>query len=685
VAAVVACVALCVGAGSAAAAVPAWTTYHHDSSRSAVDPDSTSPVAPTRLWQTAALDGKVYGQPLVYATHVYVATENDTVYSLDAATGAIVWQKHLATAVSSGQLQCGNISPTVGVTSTPAIDPATGRIYVVADTWDGSDPASIAHEMFSLNLSDGSIAAGPVPVDPPGSTPADQLQRASLALDAGKVIIGYGGNDGDCGTYHGWLVAVPEGGGPLQTFEVDASGNGGAVWASGNAPPVDSNGDIWAATGNDTLASGYDHQESVLKLDPNLNLRDFWAPPNWFSLDGGDTDIGSSMPLLLPGGLVFQIGKSGDGYLLDASNLGGVSGPSYSQPVCSGSWGGGTYYRGVIYVACADGMNALVLNTITKTFTPVAGWTVNPNAVAPPIVAGGLVWSVGASVTVSNGVLYGLDPTTGATRFSVGLGVFEHFASPSAAGGRLFVANGTKITAFQIASPPGPSPTSLTLSSVPNLTFPGTAVTFTATVNPAPDAGTISFTNGGAPVGGCNSAAVSPATSHASCTITFSRTGSQTIKATYSGDPYYLASTGSLTEIVASSAVPRISHLRVSVVRRKLRLKLRLSQRATLFVVVSKLVPGRLVRHRCRPDASRGRPCQAARRRAILGLFARAGRHTLRPRMRMLPPGRYAITVTALGASGKRSKPVRTVVDVGGPANGAGITVAMALLDLSLA
>jgi polyvinyl alcohol dehydrogenase (cytochrome) len=239
--------------------VPAWTTYRHDAARSGIDPDSTSPIAPTQAWQTGALDGAVYGQPLVYGSTVYVATENDTVYALDAATGAVKWQQHLATPVPSGRLPCGNISPTVGITSTPVIDPAAGRIFAVGDTWDGTN---IRHELFGVNLSDGSVVVGPQAVDPVGSTPANQLQRASLALDVGKVIIGEGGNAGDCGTYHGWLIAVPEAGGALQTFEVDggAGENAGAIWGSGNAPPVDASGDVWTSTGNGS-STNFDYQE----------------------------------------------------------------------------------------------------------------------------------------------------------------------------------------------------------------------------------------------------------------------------------------------------------------------------------------------------------------------------------------------------------------------------------------
>ena len=112
----------------AGAAVPAWTTYRHDAARSGIDPDSTSPVTPSGAWQTPALDGEVYGQPLVYGPYVYVATENDSVYKLDAASGAVVWSKHLATPERSSLAPCGDISPSIGITSTPVIDPATDRI-----------------------------------------------------------------------------------------------------------------------------------------------------------------------------------------------------------------------------------------------------------------------------------------------------------------------------------------------------------------------------------------------------------------------------------------------------------------------------------------------------------------------------------------------------------------------------
>jgi outer membrane protein assembly factor BamB len=439
------------GGARAAAATPAWTTYRHDAQRTGIDPDSTSPVAPTQRWQSTPLDGAVYGQPLVYGSRVYVATENDSVYALDAGSGAVVWRAHVGTPVPDRSTAgCGDIG-NVGITSTPVIDPDAGRIYVVADTWDGSNTSSIAHRMFGFDLTSGATApALPIAVDPPGSTPAVQLQRVALGLVGGRVLIGFGGNDGDCGIYHGWLVSAPENGaGALLSFEVNPSTHGGAIWGSGNGPAIDPAGRIWVSTGNG-FGSTFGFQESVLELDQGLHLVDRWTPANWQTLDSEDADEGSSEPVLLGSGLVLQIGKDGIGYLLSSANLGATgASPLFSASVCpgAGSYGGGVTHGGVIYIACSDGLHALALNAAAHNFAAVPGWLVNSDAIGPPIFAGGLVWSVGWR----SGVLYGIDPSTGATRFSQSLQGFVHFASPGAGGGSLFVVNGSTVTAFTIA------------------------------------------------------------------------------------------------------------------------------------------------------------------------------------------------------------------------------------------
>lgn len=197
---------------------------------------------------------------------VIVGTEADRVVALNESTGQMAWQASAGTPVPSSKLPCGDIAPTVGITSTPVIDPASDRVFVVADTMQDG----IQHELYAFNVSTGTAVAGfPVNVEPPGDVPADQLQRPGLALAGGQIIIGYGGNDGDCATYHGWLVSVPEAGGSPRSFEVDPKTSEGAIWGSGNAPAVDPSGSVWVSTGNGGGGASYGYQESVLRLDPS--------------------------------------------------------------------------------------------------------------------------------------------------------------------------------------------------------------------------------------------------------------------------------------------------------------------------------------------------------------------------------------------------------------------------------
>ena len=348
--------------------------------RSGIDPDAGKPLTPKQVWQTASLDGPIYGSPLVYGSRVYVATENDTVYALDFATGALVWKQHVATAVPNTQLKCGDIEPTVGITGTPVIDPATGRIFVVADTWDGSNPSSIRHELFGLSVNTGVVASGlPVAVDPPGSHPDYQLQRPGLALDAGRIVIGYGGNDGDCGEfdglYHGWVVSVPESGGQLNSFEVAQGSGGGAVWGAGSGLPVDSAGNVWAETGNSPGLHSTTRSPSSGSTWGWARRSTIGRRPTGNRSTAAMSTSDRVSRVLLPGGLVFAIGKEGVGYLLSASALGGTGAdPVFQASVCGGSFGGGIVVSGVIYVTCTDGIHALSLDTQARTFASLGSW-----------------------------------------------------------------------------------------------------------------------------------------------------------------------------------------------------------------------------------------------------------------------------------------------------------------------
>lgn len=460
----------------ALAAPSDWPVYHQDSLGSGVDPSGTSLTSATAAWTSVPFDGQIYGEPLVEAGLVIAATENNTVYALAANTGTVVWQTHIATSVPSGDLPCGNISPTVGITSTPVIDPTLGEIFVVDDESTAGNGAS--HHLVGINLSTGAILLDQA-VDPPGSHPLYQLQRPGLTLDNGQVIIGFGGNSGDCETgsnpYHGWLVAVPETGGSMRTFEV-ASQSGdseGAIWMGGAAPVVDGSGNIWVATGNSAFGSStdpYDNSDGVLELSPSLALKQGFAPSGWYSDNASDRDLGSSAPALVAGGLVFQAGKSQTGYLLSQAVLGGVGGQLVTaNSYCGSDVDGGSAVLGsIVYAPCLSGVVATQTSGSPASISVL--WKTSTGSGGPPIVAGGLVWTM----DYHNGFLYGLDPTTGKPVQSFSLGsIANHFPTPSVADGLLLAASTDQVHAFSSGSPFSVTTSSLPVGSVQAL-YPAT-------------------------------------------------------------------------------------------------------------------------------------------------------------------------------------------------------------------
>jgi outer membrane protein assembly factor BamB len=469
-----ACILVCLLSGpltQSASGEPAWSTYHRDAARSGVDPDATEPIAPTLAWQSPFLGAAIYSQPVILGSRVYVATIADDIFALDAASGAILWRRNVGTPVPATALPCGNIYPTVGIVGTPVIDTATNAIYAVADTWDGSNAH---HVLKGLNLATGEELLS-TPVDPPGADPKTLLQRTALNLDEGHVVFGFGGNFGSCSQELAPLVAAPAGGGPArfwQDHDTTATATAGGVWATSGVA-VDAAGRIYATTANPLpegkpiTVAAYDYSNSVLEL----SLDDFvgaakespapsgwFKPPNWETLGNNDLDLGSAGPELLPGGLLFQAGKDGRGYLIDQSALAATPGASavFEGPVCGGhgSFGGDAFANGVIYLPCTNGVQALAYDQGARTFTPL--WQGPSDAFGSPIVSAGLVWDVQTGGFNGDGTkLYGLDPATGVPRYTLELPspVADHFASPSAAGGKLFLATGSTATAYQIAKP----------------------------------------------------------------------------------------------------------------------------------------------------------------------------------------------------------------------------------------
>jgi len=389
---------------------------------------------PHQAWR-AAVDGDVYASPLIVAGHVLVATENNTVYSLDLFSGAVVWNRHLGDPVDASTLPCGDIGPVTGITGTPAADVVSRRLYVVAFL------RGFHHVLFTLSLTDGSLV-GQQNVDPPESDPSVQQERGALALWSGRVYVPLGGLYGDCGHYHGYVAAVPVAGGAHLMWWTPVTGGAG-IWSPAG-PTVDSTGAVYVVTGNGSATQTFAYSNSVIQLSPDLQLRSYFAPSNWRSLDASDTDLGSVGATLLPSlGVVLAIGKEGVAYLLRADQLGGVGGQIASRSVCAGAWGGTASSGPMVWVPCSDGLVAL---SVTQTTISIA-WKASSPRLGSPIVAAGAVWAI----EPETGHLYALDMTSGAVLYTANLGRARHFSTPAATEGFVVAPAGAEVAAYSVA------------------------------------------------------------------------------------------------------------------------------------------------------------------------------------------------------------------------------------------
>jgi outer membrane protein assembly factor BamB len=406
-------------AGKPATLTPAdWTTYHRDAARTGVAPARPA-AGPLSIAWRRHLDGAVYGQPLVVGDLVIAATEGDTVYGLDRASGAVRWHVHLGTPVPLSALPCGNIDP-LGITGTPVYDPATGMVYAVAEI------TGFHHVLAGIAVPSGKLVFRRDVPTPDGHPRYDQ-QRAALLLNHGRVYVAFGGLLGDCGPYQGSINGVPASGrGPIVSYKVPTAREAG-MWAAGG-PVAGLDGTVYVSAGNGAAtAPPYDGSDSVTALTPALRRTGIFAPATWPADNASDADLGSASPGLLGNGMILADGKSGTGYLLNSRHLTGVGSQVAKAPVCPAF--GGMATRGtVVYVPCISGGMAAV---DTSGNTIRVRWRGPAPAQGSPVLGGGAVWVPDWNA----GVLYQLDPATGHVRHQIRLGsALPHFASPSLSG-----------------------------------------------------------------------------------------------------------------------------------------------------------------------------------------------------------------------------------------------------------
>jgi len=348
-------------------------TWHADNARTGLNAKE-SLLTPTNVnvsnfgkLFSYQVDGHVYAQPL-YVSNVpvgsklhnliYVATEYDSVYAFDAdepGTGAPLWKTSL---LNSGEtpLTGGNPKPWIGITSTPVIDVPGKTLYTVGAISGGK------FRLAAINIETGALRSTqeihasvpstlPEAINGQISLTTSCLQRSALLLAGGTLFMGFGGCP------HGWILSYDPT--TLQQIAVrsispNADGygkypGGGGIWGAGAGPSSDDNGNIFVVTGDGPNDAKTSWGESVLKLNSNLEILDYFTPAEWAFLTCKDNDLGSAGAMLMPGRNQLVVGgKNSKMFVLNQTALG------HQQPNNAGAVYSGWYNNSFYSESCTD-------------------------------------------------------------------------------------------------------------------------------------------------------------------------------------------------------------------------------------------------------------------------------------------------------------------------------------------
>src|SRR4051812_28721612 len=510
------------------------TTWHNDLTRQGLNSSETI-LTPANVNSSAfgklfsyAVTGQVYAEPLyasdlamgALGTHnvVFVVTQNNDVYAFDAvnngAGGGQLWHVNLGLAAHTpnaffgnigGANSYGDITPHVGITSTPVIDLTTNTMYIDSFRDDGG--GNYSHHIWALDIRDGTTKHTTTVAASIQGTSIDknsghsgtlqfdakqQLQRSAATLLNGVVYFAYAGY-GDTPPYHGWILGYDAtnlnlvkafNDTPNATVPIDPREEGaGGIWQAGGGLVSDGT-HLYVMTGNgDFDASVGDYGDSFLELTPDnstqptnkngygLSVTDYFTPFNEQSLSDNDTDLGSAAPLLLPdqvGAHPHELIGAGKGltmYVLDRDNMGGHNTSNDNNAVQTVSVnrapGSQAYFNGLVYF---HGYNNAVLkayqvsNGTLSAAAVGSGLSIYTFPGATPAISSygsvnGIVWELEntrdfATNTISSGVLRAYDavPTSGNLNelynSGVALGPGAKFSVPTVADGHVYVGTG---------------------------------------------------------------------------------------------------------------------------------------------------------------------------------------------------------------------------------------------------
>ena len=493
-------------------------TWHNDNARTGQN-QTESILTPNQinsanfgLLGNIRVDGKVDAQPLYVSalpipgqgSHnvLFIATEHDSVYAVDADSGKVYWQKTMLASgeTTSDTRSCDQVVPEIGVTATPVINRQAGpngTIYIVAMSKDAS--GDYFHRIHALDLTTGAEQFnGPVAVHAtyPGTgdgssngtvtfDPKQFKERPGLLLANGTLYTSWGSHC-DIGPYGGWMMAYN----PTtlqQTSVIDfvPNGNDAAPWNAGAGPAADSSGNIYISLGNGTFdttlnAQGLpgrgDYGNSLVKLNGGLSVLDYWTMYNSNDESSHDTDLGSGGYMLLPDlvdssgrtrHLSVAAGKDSNLYVADRDNMGHYDatndGTIYQQltgGLPGGVWSSPAYFNGNIYYG-SQGSNlrsfptsAARLGTTPQTSAATFGYPGTTPSVSAYNNSNGIVW---ATENSNPAVLHAYDANNLGTELynsNQASGSRDHFGTgnkfiaPTIANGKVYVGTTNSVAIF---------------------------------------------------------------------------------------------------------------------------------------------------------------------------------------------------------------------------------------------
>jgi hypothetical protein len=558
-------------------------TQHNNSARTGAYTTETV-LTPANVNQTTfgklfsyPVDGRIYAQPLYVpnvsitgkGTHniIFIATEHDSIYAFDAdsnggANSTPLWQITLldsahgapsgATTVPNGDISTADIVPEIGITGTPVIDAATGTLYVIGKTKEGSTSSpTYVQRLHALDISSGAEKfGGPVALSAsvPGTgngasggvlhfDPKWQLNRAGLLLQNGVVYVAFGSH-GDNGPWHGWILSYDAATlSQISEYCTTPNGLGSGVWMAGTglaADVIDSvnkpYGRMFIPTGNGSFnatppyTNSMNYGDDIIRLDLSggtLTVQDSFTPFNQATLSSSDKDLASGGVLLLPdqsvGGhthLLIQAGKEGKFYLVDRDNMGGFNSSTDNvvQVIAGqsgGLWSAPAFWNNTLYEwGKLTNLQAFTLANGKFSTTPTAisqensGFPGATPSVSSNGNTSGVVWAIRTDQynQGTSAVLYAFDAFNVATELynssqnssRDSAGQATKFAVPTIANGKVYVGTAGELDVYGLLNA---TPTTATpVISPAGQTFTGS---LSVTITDSTSGATIYYTTDG--------------------------------------------------------------------------------------------------------------------------------------------------------------------------------------------